>query len=82
MSKKQWTDVIFQKKHNPEIFWFYGSNKFRLINLILLFQKPNNAHNSINNGVRAVLTAFLDCQFCKAFLNLGYLGINSGLWAP
>ena len=32
--------------------------------------KTKNAHNSLNNGVRAVLTAFLDFQFFKAPFSL------------
>ena len=68
VSKKHWTDGVFQKKHNPEISQCFldGSTKFILVNLIFSISKTKNTHNSLNNGVRAVLTAFLDIQFFKA----------------
>ena len=33
------------------------------------FKKPKIDHNSFNNGVRAILKAFLDFYFFKASLN-------------
>ena len=39
-----------------------------MVNLILEYQKkPEIAHNSLNNGVRAVLTPFLDFQYFELF---------------
>ena len=43
--------------------YFDGSTKITLVNLIVEFKKPKIDHNSLNNGVRAVLTPFSDFQF-------------------
>ena len=55
--------------HKPTIFLCisYMLTKFTLVYIIFNFKKPKIAHNSLNNGARAILTTFLDFQFFWTF---------------
>ena len=56
-------DFLLKSSKSSKFFRFLWGGGY----LIFEFHKTKNAHNSLNNGVRAVLTPFLDFQFFWAF---------------
>ena len=72
LCQKKTVLMVFFKKNIPKFssvfFWWVHQNYTSKSDFSI--SKTKNAHNSLHNGVRAVLTAFLDFQFFKAPLNL------------
>ena len=62
VSKTHRIDGVFQKNHKPLHFHCIldGSTKFTAVILIFDFQKTKIAQKSLNNGVKADITPFLE----------------------